>query len=177
MKVTNPEATVALEVAGAKVTLSAKVLAELWIDKVRGDTEQAIVTELLRPPRIGAEWEGGIYMGIVRGAGDLLYSDRMGGYEGDYHLVDLGEAPERMGWVEALAWAKEKGGDLPRRHEQAILFGNRGKDQFKNEWYWSNAQSEGDSSYAWSQGFVDGYQYDDRKDTDYRARAVRRVPI
>lgn len=73
----------------------------------------------------------------------------------------------------AMAWAKEQGGDLPTRVEQALMFATA-KDEFKPRAYWSN-QSE--SGWAWSQYFITGYQSYDRKDHELRARAVRRLVI
>ena len=76
-------------------------------------------------------------------------------------------------WNDAMAWAKEQGGDLPTRVELALMFATA-KDEFKLSAYWSN-QSE--SGWAWYQNFRYGDQYDDRKLNELRARAVRRLVI
>jgi hypothetical protein len=79
-------------------------------------------------------------------------------------------------WQEAMDWAKEQGGDLPTRLEQSLLFAHS-KEQFKQDWYWSNTQHASGSSDAWYQYFENGYQYYNNKVTKLRARAVRRLAI
>lgn len=155
--------TVTLELAGASVTISAAVLAELWLDKLRGKPAGVTGPE----PRIGAALDGGIYMGVVRGENG----------EPDYRLVDLGEAPESLAWEAAKKWAAEKGGSLPTCREQSVMFGNRGEGQYAPTWYWSCEQSAGFEACAWIQYFDHGTQFHAHKDNDFRARAVRRVPI
>lgn len=76
-------------------------------------------------------------------------------------------------WNAAMAWAKEQGGDLPTRVEQALMFATA-KDEFKPRAYWAN-QSE--SGWAWSQGFTGGRQLTLHKSCELRARAVRRLVI
>jgi hypothetical protein len=78
-------------------------------------------------------------------------------------------------WADAMAWAKEQGGDLPTRIEQIHLF-NHARGEFEPDWYWSNEQTA-DERWAWSQSFGYGYQHYRDKDSKLRARAVRRVPI
>ena len=73
----------------------------------------------------------------------------------------------------AMAWAKEQGGDLPTRVEQALMFATA-KDEFKSRAYWSN-QSE--SGWAWYQTFHYGDQSYGHKGHELRARAVRRLVI
>lgn len=76
-----------------------------------------------------------------------------------------------------MDWAKEIGGDLPNRIEQAMLFAHF-KDQFKPDWYWSNTTVDVYDAYAWLQDFGYGSHHNDLKDGyDFRARAVRRLPI
>jgi hypothetical protein len=43
-------------------------------------------------------------------------------------------------WADAMAWAKEQGGDLPTRIEQIHLF-NHARDEFEPDWYWSSEQT------------------------------------
>ncbi len=108
-----------------------------------------------------------------------IYSGLILGKDGepDYHLVLLPAIPEKkLNWSDALAWAKSVGGDLPTRSEQALLFANS-KEHFEGAWYWSNTQHAGNSDYAWVQNFDNGYQNDDHKSYEYRARAVRRLLI
>jgi len=79
----------------------------------------------------------------------------------------------------ALDWAKDQGGDLPTRRELNLLRANLA-EEFKtswDDWYWSSEQDASDPSYAWMQYFGDGGQYCYHASDEYRARAVRRVPI
>lgn len=76
-------------------------------------------------------------------------------------------------WNDAMAWAKEQGGDLPTRVEQALMFATA-KDEFKPRAHWSNQSASG---YAWCQGFDFGRQNGYLKLTELRARAVRRLVI
>jgi len=94
-----------------------------------------------------------------------------------HHLVLLPDSmPETAGWKKAMEWAKEQNGDLPMRREQAVLYGNL-PGEFKHDWYWSSTPYVGDESYAWFQLFSYGNQDTSHKDTELRARAVRRVAI
>lgn len=77
-------------------------------------------------------------------------------------------------WEEAVAWAKEQGGELPTRQEMLALYANL-KDEFKADWYWSCEQHEDDPACAWVQYFGLGTQYYDRRSNQDRARAVRRI--
>ncbi|WP_109477659.1 DUF1566 domain-containing protein [Paraburkholderia sp. C35] len=110
--------------------------------------------------------EGEIYVGAV--------GDKNGDF---YHVVLLPGDNEEASWAKQLEWAKSIGGDLPNRVEQAMLWENH-RDQFKEDWYWSNESYHRNDAYAWFQGFDDGYQNYDRKvSNDCRARAVRRLSI
>ena len=93
------------------------------------------------------------------------------------HIILLPDDKPLGKWQEAMDWAKEKGGDLPNRVEQALLF-NQNKELFEKDWYWSNTTVEGSSEWAWCQGFDFGSQFSNRKGNSYcRARAVRRIVI
>lgn len=121
-------------------------------------------------PPLGAEWHGGIYAGIVRGADGAP----------DYHLILGPEAPKALKWQPAMDWAASLDIDghhdfaLPTRREQSLLFANTG-EHFKRDYYWSGAQYAGDDEYAWIQSFGNGYQFSYHKSYSYWARAVRRV--
>jgi hypothetical protein len=91
-----------------------------------------------------------------------------------HHLVLLPDRAEEITWTDAVQWAKNEGGELPSRREQALLFANL-KDQFEAAWYWSSESHEKDGSSAWTQTFDFGTQYYTRKSYEGRARAVRRV--
>lgn len=95
---------------------------------------------------------------------------------GKGHHVILLEGDVQKNHADAMAWAKEQGGDLPDRVEQALLFRDH-RDEFKRDWYWSNTPYERDSGCAWYQGFDYGYQSASTVSYASRARAVRRVPI
>lgn len=80
-------------------------------------------------------------------------------------------------WSDAEVWAKEKGGELPTRNEQSLLFANA-KDQFKKDWYWSGETHTENSEWAWCQTFGYGLQrYNHKSFSHCRARAVRRVSV
>lgn len=104
-------------------------------------------------------------------AGAIINPDGTG-----HHIILLAGDNDESTWRDAMDWAKELGGDLPNRVEQALIFATN-KDQFKPRWYWSNTQHASHSHYAWSQDFFNGRQYDNYKDDELRARAVRRLPI
>jgi hypothetical protein len=91
------------------------------------------------------------------------------------HVILLAGDKDMITWPDAMAWAKEIGGDLPNRVEQALLFAHH-KKRFEERAYWSNSQSA-DERWAWCQTFHYGRQYYYNKDTKLRARAVRRVPL
>ena len=93
-----------------------------------------------------------------------------------HHLVLLPGDNDDATWAEQTAWAESIGGELPSRQEQSLLFANC-KQHFESAWYWSGEQHASASSFAWSQGFYDGYQYDSGKSAELRARAVRRSII
>lgn len=92
------------------------------------------------------------------------------------HTILLPGEKADVTWNDAIAWAKEKGGDLPTRIEQAMLWAHHHK-LFKPRFYWSNEQYALASDYAWYQSFGSGYQYYWRKDSKDVARAVRRVVL
>jgi hypothetical protein len=104
-------------------------------------------------------------------AGAIINPDGTG-----HHLILLPDDHDDTTWDKAMEWAKEQGGDLPNRVESALLF-NQSKDQFKQEWYWTNEQYSAVSGCAGYQNFYDGGQSRVSKDNEFRARAVRRLPI
>jgi hypothetical protein len=92
------------------------------------------------------------------------------------HTILLPEDESVPSWDAGMEWAKNLGGDLPDRAEQALFFKYM-PDEFQKDWYWSNTQHAADSSCAWSQYFDDGSQSNLSKSYEGRARAVRRVVI
>ncbi|MBB2999680.1 hypothetical protein FHX57_002011 [Paraburkholderia tropica] len=113
-------------------------------------------------PRIGAEWNGGIYAGIARGDDG----------QPDYHLILLPGQASDVNWKAAQEWAAQQDGTLPTRREQSLLYANL-KDQFAAAWYWSSEQHD-DDAYAWCQHFRNGTQSNSPKSAALRAVAVRR---
>lgn len=109
--------------------------------------------------------EGEIYIGAI------INADGTGN-----HIILLDGDVNDVTWKQAMEWAKEQGGDLPNRVEQALLF-DKHKDKFEERAYWSNAQHASLSHYAWYQFFYYGFQYTSLKDRELRARAVRRLAI
>lgn len=92
------------------------------------------------------------------------------------HLIQLPDE-FRGTHAEAVAWAKEKGGELPSRIDGIVLFDNARNDFKHDDYYWLAPQYEHGAAYAWGQGFGGGYQYCWHKGSSYRAVAVRRIPI
>jgi hypothetical protein len=90
-----------------------------------------------------------------------------------HYVILLPGDAEDLQWDEAKAWAAERGGELPTRREQSLLFANL-KGEFEPAWYWSGEQHESNSGWAWAQNFSYGYQGYNGKHYRFRARAVRR---
>jgi len=110
--------------------------------------------------------QGEIYVGAI------IKKDGTG-----HHIILLPGDKDAGNWQDAMDWAKDTGGDLPNRVEQSLLFADH-KEEFKKDWYWSNATHTNNSEWAWYQYFYYGDQYDDRKSSlNCRARAVRRLEI
>ncbi len=109
--------------------------------------------------------EGEVYLGAI------INPDGTG-----EHSILLPGDKDDGKWQDAMDWAKELGGDLPNRVEQALMF-DKSRDQFKKDWYWSNTTHEREAGWAWFQHFYVGYQDNFSKSSELRARAVRRVPI
>jgi hypothetical protein len=79
--------------------------------------------------------QGEIYIGAI------INADGSG-----YHIVLLA-GDEKDTWQAGMDLAKEQGGDLPSRVEQAILF-DKFKSEFQEDWYWSNTQHSAYAYYA-----------------------------
>ena len=81
------------------------------------------------------------------------------------------EAHEKMTWEEAIGWAKSVGGQLMPREVGFIAFKKEEvRKLFRTESYWLD--DEYGSSYAWFQGFDDGYQFNYNKAFSLYVRAV-----
>ncbi|MBU7436484.1 DUF1566 domain-containing protein [Paraburkholderia fungorum] len=96
--------------------------------------------------------------------------------EADHHLILLPGEAEDVNWEDAGKWAAERGGVLPNRREQSLLFANL-KGEFQGAWYWSGQKHETNSGWAWCQYFSCGYQAYYPTGTKLRARAVRRLVL
>ena len=106
-----------------------------------------------------------------------IYIGAIGDAAGNLHHVILLPGDNDDATHEAqIEWANSIGGDLPTRIEQAMLWADH-REQFKKDWYWSNEIHHAESGWAWCQNFGGGYQSYDRKTSELRARAVRRLPI
>jgi len=90
-----------------------------------------------------------------------------------HYVILLADDVEEITWEDAKAWAAERGGELPTRREQSLLFANL-KDEFESAWYWSGEVHEDNSGWAWCQFFGHGGQSYYRQSYRLRARAVRR---
>ncbi len=106
-----------------------------------------------------------------------VYIGAIGDKNGDFcHVVLLPGDNDEDTWDAQMEWAKDIGGDLPTRIEQAMLWANF-RDHFQKDWYWSNETYHEGSNYAWVQGFTNGLQGNALKHNTCRAHAVRRLPI
>ncbi|MCA8045521.1 DUF1566 domain-containing protein [Burkholderia arboris] len=91
----------------------------------------------------------------------------------NHYVILLPGAADDVNWEEAKAWAAERGGELPTRREQSLLFANL-KGEFEPHWYWSSERHESNSGWAWYQNFYNGNQNSNHQNNELRARAVRR---
>lgn len=165
---------VTVQVGAARVTMPATAAVRAFLASQLNIAASVPTLSAREAPAIGMEWagQGGIYAGLVRGSQG----------EADYHLVVGEQAPDELSWEAAKHWASERSVDghvdfeLPRRKEQAVMFGNV-PELFQKTWYWSGEQSASSSDSAWCQYFGYGTQGNLRKDTTLRARAVRRLVI
>lgn len=107
--------------------------------------------------------EGETYVGILIKDGAF-----------SHHVVLLPGEVESVTWELAGEWAESIGGKLPTRKEQALLFANTA-EHFQPRFYWSDKQYSHNN--VWLQYFLNGNQTIIDKGYEYRARAVRRVPI
>ena len=117
-------------------------------------------------PAVGQPLAGGIYAGITTGTDGTPYA-----------LVLLADKPAKaLTWSAACKWAAGLKADLPTRPESALLFALL-KAQFEEAWHWTSEEHAFDSSYAWSQYFLNGNQDSSHQRYAGRARAVRKLPL
>ena len=122
--------------------------------------------EIVMPHQVVTLRPGERYAGIVLGDDGMP----------SHHLVALPGEVDGVTWDEARTWAEQAGGDLPSRHEQALLFANL-RYEFADTYYWSSTQRAAHPDFAWCQLFGFGNQTIHRKVFKLRARAVRRLAI
>ncbi len=105
------------------------------------------------------------------------YIGAIGDQQGNlHHVILLPGDNDDADWQTQMDWAKSIGGDLPSKTELAMLW-TSSRNDFQDDWYWSNQPHESDPAYAWCQYFGYGTQLYDHKLNELRARAVRRLPI
>jgi len=163
-----PSDMIEFDFDGTQVTIPATHVCELLIAKL----QRKLAVPLSTVPAIASPWPGqaGIYAGLVRG-------DKG---EPDYHLIVAKGGCGELTWEDAGGYAAAIDVDghrdftLPKRKEQAVLFGNV-PELFEKEWYWSSEQFAGDDASAWCQSFDYGTQTTSLKYYQLRARAVRRL--
>ena len=110
---------------------------------------------------------GETYLGVVCEDGALINA---------HHVILLPGDNDDSNHAAATEWAKARGGELPTRMELLLAFKTQ-REQFKRDAYWSCEELAGYVSYAWYQYFHYGSQHYWTKDTEFRAVAVRRLPI
>lgn len=152
-----------LQLNGITVSIGDAELARLVEKQLKGSELAPCPLPVSCLPKIGAQWEGGIYAGLTI-------------HDNQPMALVLLPGDESLNWKDAQAWAEKQGGTLPSRIDQLVLWKNV-KDQFKGDWYWSGEQYAPYGGYAWYQIFYNGYQHGGHKGIGYRARAVRRLTI
>ncbi|AJY40018.1 DUF1566 domain-containing protein [Burkholderia humptydooensis] len=132
----------------------------------------ALIDEFKKQPRATEYHVDAVTVPLAAGeriAGQILLED---GSLSHYLILLPGEA-EDLDWEAAKAWAAERGGELPTRREQSLLFANL-KGEFEERAYWSAERHAENSGWAWFQDFTSGTQSTHHQGNELRARAVRR---
>jgi hypothetical protein len=150
--------SVAIELAGAKITLPAAIVADLWLESIKGRPSTFGL------PKIGTRGAFGIIAGLTRGADG----------ESDKIVEVLDYAPKKMNWRDASAYAESVGGILMTRRTAPLCFANV-PELFEKTWHWLQEQYEGDDACAWVQYFADGLQHHVHEGHESPVRPVRLV--
>ena len=146
--------TTTLELNGAQLTVDTTALFRAWFERHLGQPGKPSCA-------IPSARQGERYLSsIIELSGRVRHIFLMAG-------------DEKKNWNDGMEWAKELGGDLPDRIEQA-MFHTFMPEEFQKEAYWSNTQHAGNSNYSWCQYFYDGGQDDYYKKDELRVRPVRR---
>ena len=114
-------------------------------------------------PALGEPLEGGAFAGIVTMPDGTHVA-----------VVLLPERGEDLNHRAAVAFAQERGGQLPTRTIAALLFANC-KQLLQPGWNWC-LETQG-ASHAWMCNFYYGHQASDRKSHEGSAVAVRLIPL
>lgn len=143
----------------------------------QAEEQQKKLNQMIAAPKASIPSTYGIPEALIELKSGEHYAGTALGAEGQpsHHLILL-PGDGDMTWSKASEWAASIGGELPTSQEQALLFANL-KGKFEPAYYWSNEQHASYADYAWAQDFYDGYQDRYGKDSELRARAIRRVPI
>jgi hypothetical protein len=159
---------------------------------------------IIKTPRLGQFWpgQGGVYAGIARGEhgqpdyhvivptapeashAAIAWGPRdtntqgacshLDGLANTIALVAHQQEHPAAKWAASLHIDGHSDFYLPARCELRLCWVNV-PELFAQGWYWSSTQYS--PYYAWGQFFVDGFQSNDVKDSQGRARAVRRLLI
>ena len=137
-------------------------------------TEKSEEAKLVAPS-IGAEWQGGIYIGILGGIDGQpdchIVVSALQFHLHDFNWKNSMDAASTATLNEFSDWS------LIDRRESRLAAINAPSNFRTDVWYWTSTQYAGYSDYAWVQNFNNGYQDYYRKSNEYSAAFVRRIPI
>ncbi|MEF3068102.1 DUF1566 domain-containing protein [Pandoraea apista] len=144
---------ITLEAIEAKHTELGKLIERF---KEQANGSEIHIHEVAIPLSAGERFAGA----VLNGDGSL-----------SHYLIKLPGEVEEVNFEQAREWALSKGGELPTRQEQSLLFANL-KGEFSANWYWSGEEQE--DGFAWYQSFSYGDQDYFSQVSRLRAVAVRR---
>ncbi len=129
--------------------------------------EEPVAAPVGLPAAIGAELQGGIYVGPMVEDGQLV------------HLIAAKESLGCHEWETAKVEASRyKGGGfldwrLPTKDEATVALVHA-KARFDQGYHWTSTER---GSYAWAVVFENGYVNGDSRDSEFRVRPFRRLSI
>jgi len=129
--------------------------------------EAPIVAPAGLPAAIGADLQGGIYVGSMVEEGLLV------------HLIAAKESLGSHDWEAAkVESSRYKGGGfldwrLPTKDEAMVALVHA-KSLFEQEWHWTSTER---GSYSWAVDFEDGSVLTNHRDYEFRVRPFRRLSI
>ena len=123
--------------------------------------------------KIGTQFQGGIYAGVMRGEWD--HRDKA--EAPDERLIVM-EIMTGLGtWDDVLKWSGQFGSlRLPSLRELSLCHANI-PEVLKGQWYWSNEAGIENPNCAWSMNAANGFQCVYPKAERLSAFIVRRVPL